>query len=408
MLIRHIKLKGLLSFGPDTQALDLGPLNVLIGPNGSGKSNLIEAIGLLQAAPRDLTAPIREEGGVRAWIWQGEAASGAFYFNDSFFGDGFWVENKASSPRIEVVLEYSKGSQVLRYHLGFAERGQRFELTEERIESEQPDSGHHKPYIYFHTRGGRAVLTDKNARQHELRPEEIDPGQSILAQRKDPDHYPALTYLGEVFGRIRLYREWSFGRNTAPRRPQPADLPNNFLSEDGKNLGLVLNRLQREPQAKGRILEALRRLYAEVTDFAVIIEGGTVQVFLQEGPIMVPATRLSDGTLRYLCLLAILCHPAPPPLVCIEEPELGLHPDILPALGDLLHEASERCQLVVTTHSDVLVDALTDTPDTVVVCEKYGGQTHMRRLDKADLAAWLERYSLGELWRKGELGGNRW
>lgn len=109
-----------------------------------------------------------------------------------------------------------------------------------------------------------------------------------------------------------------------------------------------------------------------------------------------------------MCLLAVLCHPTPPPLVCIEEPELGLHPDILPTLSDLLREASGRCQLVVTTHSDVLVDALTDTPDAVVVCEKHGGQTEMRRLDKADLAAWLERYSLGELWRKGELGGNRW
>jgi len=129
---------------------------------------------------------------------------------------------------------------------------------------------------------GRAVLNYKDTTQRQLRLEEIDPEQSILAQRKDPDHHPELTYLGEVFGRIRLYREWSFGRHTPPRRPQPADLPNDFLGEDGRNLGLVLNRLKRESQAKARILEALRRLYADLTDFDVIIEGGTVQVFLQE------------------------------------------------------------------------------------------------------------------------------
>ncbi len=87
---------------------------------------------------------------------------------------------------------------------------------------------------------------------------------------------------------------------------------------------------------------------------------------------------------------------------------MGLHPDILPSLSDLLREASERCQLVITTHSDVLVDALTDTPDAVVVCEKHAGKTEMRRLDKTHLDAWLERYSLWDLWRKGELGGNRW
>jgi predicted ATPase len=388
MLIRNIKLHNLLSFGPDAATLEMGPLNVLIGPNGSGKSNLIEAIGLLQAAPRDLTAPIREGGGIGDWIWRGDP--------------------KASSAQIEVVVENPKGPQALRYRLGFAERGQRFELTEEQIENVLPDQGHDKPYFYFERRGGRSVLNYRDETQRQLRPEEVDPEQSILSQRKDPDHYPELTYLGEVFGRMRLYREWTFGRYTPPRLPQKADLPNDFLGEDGKNLGLVLNRLKREPKVKARILEALRKLYEGVSDFDIIIEGGTVQVFFQEGHITVPATRLSDGTLRYLCLLAILCDPKPPPLVCIEEPELGLHPDILPTLADLLRDASERCQLVVTTHSDVLVDALTDTAESVVVCEKHRGQTSMRRLDKADLSDWLERYSLGELWRKGELGGNRW
>ena len=392
MLIRNIKLHNLLSFGPHTPALEMGPLNVLIGPNGSGKSNLIEAIGLLQAVPRDLTAPIREGGGIGDWIWRGEAKS----------------ISKAGSAQIEVVAENPKGSQPLRYRLGFAERGQRFELAEEQIENESAVRGHDRPYLYFERRGGHTVLNYRDKTRRELRPEEVDAEQSILAQRKDPDHYPELTYLGEVFARMRLYREWSFGRYTPPRLPQKADLPNDFLGEDGKNLGLVLNRLKREPTAKARILEALRKLYEGIADFDISIEGGTVQVFFQEGDITVPATRLSDGTLRYLCLLAILCHPKPPPLVCIEEPELGLHPDILPTLSDLLREASERCQLVVTTHSDVLVDMLTDTPESVVVCEKHRGQTSMRRLNKTDLSDWLERYSLGELWRKGELGGNRW
>lgn len=388
MLIKTIKLHNLLSFGPDTPELEMRPLNVLIGPNGSGKSNFIEAIGLLQAAPRDLAAPIREGGGIGDWIWRGEP--------------------KSTSAKVEVVVENRKGSQALRYRLGFAERGQRFELTEEQIENKSSIRNHDKPYIYFERRGAHTVLNYRDEKQRQLRPEEVDAEQSILAQRKDPDHYPELTYLGEAFARMRLYREWTFGRYTPPRLPQKADLPNDFLGEDGKNMGLVLNRLKRETKAKAQILEALRQLYEGVSDFDTIIEGGTVQVFFQEGDISVPATRLSDGTLRYLSLLAILCHPQPPPLVCIEEPELGLHPDILSTVADLLREASERCQLVVTTHSNVLVDALTDEPESVVVCEKHNGGTEMRRLDKADLSDWLEGYRLGELWSKGELGGNRW
>ena len=186
------------------------------------------------------------------------------------------------------------------------------------------------------------------------------------------------------------------------------NLVDDFLAEDTSNLGLVLNRLRRTPAVKKRLLEAARKLYEGLTDFDVIVEGGTIQVFLEENGITVPTARLSDGTLRYLCLLAILCHDDPPPLVCIEEPELGLHPDIMPTLAALLREASTRCQLIVTTHSDVLVDALTEEPESVVVCEKHEGQTQLRRLNKDDLAQWLARYSLGELWMKGELGGSRW
>jgi predicted ATPase len=193
------------------------------------------------------------------------------------------------------------------------------------------------------------------------------------------------------------------------REPQKADMRNDVLEEDFSNKGLFLSRIgSLFPAAKKAILSGLKDLYEGVTDFNVHTEGGTVQVFFTEGDFVVPATRLSDGTLRYLCLLAILCDPEPPPLICIEEPELGLHPDILPKVADLLKAASERTQLIVTTHSDILVDAMTDCPDNVVVCEKHEGRTEMNRLSAKELAVWLEKYRLGQLWIDGQLGGKRW
>ena len=387
-LIHRLRLSNLLSFGPDAEEVELRPLNVLIGPNGSGKSNLIEAISLFKAAPQDLVEPIREGGGIGAWIWKGEAAS--------------------QTARIEAIIENPKGNQDLRYALTFAQAGQRFELSDERIENEQAYPDQENPYFYFGYRSGQPYLNLKEIGQRQLLREDVNPEQSILSQRRDPDSYPEITYLGDALRKIRLYREWSFGRSTPPRLPQPADLPNDFLAEDGRNLGLVLNLLRTKPGVKKKLLEALRELNEAIDDFDTLIQGGTVQLFMQEGNISIPATRLSDGTLRYLCLLAIVCHPNPPPLVCIEEPELGLHPDILPPLAKLLLEASERCQLIVTTHSEVLVDALTDSPESILVCEKPKDRTEMRRLERKDLAAWLERYRLGELWRSGELGGNRW
>ena len=123
---------------------------------------------------------------------------------------------------------------------------------------------------------------------------------------------------------------------------------------------------------------------------------------------MIPASRLSDGTLRFLCLLAILCDSDPPPLICIEEPELGLHPDMLPRIADLLVAASERTQLVVTTHSDILVDAMTDHPECVVVFEKHESCTQATRLNGDELSEWLKEYRLGQLWTRGQIGGMRW
>ena len=388
MLIKTIRLRNLLSFGPDTPELEMRPLNVLIGPNGSGKSNFIEAVGLLQAAPWNLAAAIREGGGIGDWIWRGEP--------------------KASTARIEVRVENPKNQEGLHYRLVLGEKGQRFDVTDELIENAKPFPGHENPYIYFAYRNGVPYLNVKDSGERGMQRGDIDAEQSILSQYKDKYHYPELTYLAEVLESIRFYREWTSGRYAPPRLSQQPSLPNDFLSEDGTNLALLLNRFGFEPRLKSRIRKELRKLYEGVSDFGANIESGTVQLFLQEGNISMKANRLSDGTLRYLSLLAILCHPQPPPLVCIEEPELGLHPDILPTLADLLREASERCQLVVTTHSDVLVDALTDTPESVVVCEKHNGGTEMRRLDKADLSDWLEDYSLGQLWSKGELGGNRW
>lgn len=108
-------------------------------------------------------------------------------------------------------------------------------------------------------------------------------------------------------------------------------------------------------------------------------------------------------------MLTILLNKKVPPLVCIDEPELGLHPDAVRSVARALVEASQKTQLIITTHSDALVDELSDQPEAVVVCEYDAGSgTRFERLTKKRLEGWLDRYSLGEIWRKGEIGGNRW
>ncbi len=385
-LVREISLRNILSFGPELLTVGLGKLNILIGPNGSGKSNLIEALGLLRYTPSDLRAFIRERGGVAEWVWKGTPKETGY------------IDAVISSPF----------RQPLRHVLAFHSEKQGFRLDDERIQNEHPDPGEEDPYFYYQYCHGRPIVNTAGEQRH-LRRETVESDQSIIAQRRDPEGYPELSYLGDTYEKIRIYREWTFGRSGVFREPQKADMRNDRLEDNFSNLGLFLNRLRKKPKAKNAILEGLRDLYEEFCDFDVSIEGGTVQVFFTEGDFTIPATRLSDGTLRYLCLLAILCDPEPPPLVCIEEPELGLHPDILPKVADKLISASDRMQLIVTTHSDILVDAMSERPETIIVCEKHSGQTTMRHpLDQQNLSIWLEKYRLGELWTRGELGGTRW
>lgn len=390
MLIKQLQVTNLLSYGPDAEPVKLGPLNVLIGPNGSGKSNFLEALSLLQAAPDQITHPIRDGGGIRDWLHK---SNSSIHLKDA---------------RIEALIVNSRNAKDIRYGLAFHETGGRFEISDEFLENETSDPGKDQPYFFYRWNNGRPVLNTTALGERKLLRESIKPDQSILAQKRDADLYPELTWVADQLRAMRLYREWTFGRYAAPRLPQKTDLPNDKLEQDGSNLGLVINRLRMNVVARKQLIEALRVVYDGIEDVDVRVEGGTAQVFLIETNGIMPATRLSDGTLRYLSILALLCDPTPPPLIVIEEPELGLHPDVLPSLARLLVEASARTQLVVTTHAPALVDALSENPESVLVCERGPQGTRIERLEAEPLAPWLEKFRLGELWTRGEIGGTRW
>src|ERR1041384_4173465 len=150
-VVKSLQLRNILSFGDTSDAVPLGPLNVLIGPNGAGKSNLIEAIGMLRAAPRELSVP---GGGVRDWIWKGA--------------------EKGAAALIEAVVDYPEGKTPLRYKLAFREVDQRLQIVDERIESEENPPKKQKPYFFFGYERGRPYLNIKG-KERALQHEEIRP-----------------------------------------------------------------------------------------------------------------------------------------------------------------------------------------------------------------------------------------
>jgi predicted ATPase len=392
--IVRLEICNVFSFGEEAEPIEMGSLNLLIGANGAGKSNILEAIELLSHTPRDIQAAIREAGGIHDVLSQRTRQEGLV-------------------GSVEAVIRFAHRKEPLRHRLCFAAEDQRFGIVDERIEN--ADAQHRAPPFFFFGQDKRGPIISawyESDQQRRLEPVRMPATRSILSERRDPTRYPELADLAGFYEGLRSYREPLLGRLAAPRAPQATDLPNDRLLADGGNLALLLARIRLDPPRMRAIVDKLKDVYASVNDIETKTEGGTIQVFLQDDGFPLPARRISDGTMRFLCLLVVLTDPEPPPIVLIEEPELGLHPDAIVALADLLRDAAERTQLIVTTHSEALVDKFGDTPEAVLVVDKAepseGGSTYVRRLDREDLKEWLEAFSLGRLWRMGEIGGNRW
>ena len=388
MFLERLKLKKILSF--NEAEIELRQLNVLIGPNAAGKSNLIEVIGLLQATPTSLWNHILRGQTVRQWFWLGDA-----------------VQSPIATIGCIIKL-HGRDGEALGYELRISEDSGGFVVVSEQLASGAADSKN-----YFMRTAGRVTFSISAADLMQGRkksgPTEIPRMESVLALSKSPIDPTPITELGNSFVDMRILRELRTGPDSPIRRGITTTARRDSLMDGGDNLPLVLqNRHVRN--RLDTVVKYLRRFCERFEDVRVDVGEGLARILFKEAGLaeMLSAVRMSDGTLKFLSILAALFDPSPPPLLCIEEPEIGLHPDAMQLIAEALIEASRSVQLIVTTHSEALVSALSSTPESVLVCERdFDNGTQMKRLSKKDLAAWLDRYSLGELWIKGEIGGVR-
>jgi len=387
MLLGQITLKNILSF--KATELELRTLNVLIGPNASGKTNFIDAVSLLHAAQGDLQKTISDGGGVREWIWKGADSD--------------------SAAVLECRLALESAPSLI-YRMEFSAEGPAFFIRRERLEEAPTGSKAKSPRVHFDRNEWQAAIQGTLPPGSNAGIAGVQPGYSFFTGYRNPKDPTPITQVGQEFQKIVIFREFRTGPHEPVRTGVSTAARKDFLEDGGDNLAVVLQEIDFSGH-KARIDEFLRRLSEQIKSVRVRLEGTVARVWVQEEHLRdpTPAVRLSDGTLKFLCLLAILLHPEPPSLICIEEPELGLHPDALKLVAEALVESSDHTQLIVTTHSEALIAALSNRPEAVVVCERNpDGSSRFQRLRKKQLDVWLKRYTLGELWRKGEIGGNRW
>ncbi|MEU4742031.1 AAA family ATPase [Actinosynnema sp. NPDC023658] len=339
-------------------SVSLGRLNVLIGANGAGKSNFVRVFELLgRLVESDLGYFVGLNGGASALL------------NSDPSTARLRVNLEAPPNGYEAVLVPASNDELI------------FGREEIRRLS--------RPYQVVPSRGGRET------RLHELTGLA---GDGVAAGVVD------------LLRGCRVYHFHDTSRNAPVKRLVPT-ADNLALHNDAGNLAAVLLALsdsddKAHQAAYRRIVGVIRQVAPFFRDFVLHPEKNDrlrLRWRQQGSDTVFSADQLSDGTLRFICLATLLLHPRLPSLVVLDEPELGLHPYAVVQLAGLLRQASARSQVLVATQSVTLMNQF-DIDDLIVV-ERVDGASTFTRPDRERLAAWLDEYSLGELWEKNLIGG---
>jgi predicted ATPase len=209
-----------------------------------------------------------------------------------------------------------------------------------------------------------------------------------------------------------LLRQYHF-HDTSDFAPVKAKHPVNDnlrLKPDAANLAPYLRMLKEKHEPEyWRIVETIRLALPFFHDFVhrqdnpEYVELEWIQKGRPDTPFK--AHQLSDGSLRFMCLMTLLLQPVQllPDTLLIDEPELGLHPYAINVLADVFKQVAEDKQLIVSTQSVELINEL--APEDVVVVDQIEGESTFSRLDASELADWLQDYALGELWKRNIFGG---
>jgi predicted ATPase len=360
--------------------LTLRPLSVMIGANGTGKTSMLDVLSLLaKSAQGKLSESISDLTGLSSIL----------------------TLDRAEELRLAISMTVP-GYEPLKYSLKLKPQAVAYAISEERLSQQR--QGHAGPFLHIDSYGPDIKYYEVDQKTL-LRPNwEQKPFETSLSQ------VPKMFQQPEEFRNRLSSSTFYHVLNVDPRSPvrlpqpmQPATLP----GRNGEELVSCLFYLRETERNRFEAIEdTLRAAFPRFDrlDFPPVA-AGTLALAWRDTGFSKPfyMHQLSEGTLRFLWLATLLQSPGLTALTLLDEPEVSLHPELLSLLADMLREASSRTQLVVATHSDRLIRFL-QPKEIVVMDADEDGMSTLKWADDLDLGAWLQDYSLDELWSNGRLG----
>lgn len=407
-MIKTIKLTNFFSFRE--QAIDLEKdTNLLIGINGSGKSNFLKAIRLLRngvvgnqedSAMSDLL--IRSWGGV-----------------DNIYCKSCISQKHKNSIGLEFVLNgeilskfghYDFKDDILYKIIIIKKPGSENYFISEKIQT-NIENGF--IFLEFYNGSGQVQEKVEDEGVHFVKYNDYNPKELALSKISefDSDRYLPLTIIKKAIKEIVVYNYFDTTPDSRLRSAMSATSSDSKLLSNGSNLTQVLNTIKIKHKTNfKRIQELLKDVNERFVGFDFNMLGsGFFELLLDEDGLesSIHVTHISDGTLRYLCLLAILCNPNRGAFICIDEPEVGLHPDMIFNISNAIQEASEDSTMIIATHSENVLNSF--KIENLRVFEKdEGNSSIVKKYTEKDFEGWYQEFSPGNMWRSGDLGGKRW
>ncbi|MCT7994567.1 AAA family ATPase [Laspinema sp. C5] len=392
--------------GPTTVKLNPG-LNILLGINGSGKSNLLKAIQLLYQA-------IIGNGLEYIFLktWGGFPTVANFNANEkdyiklSFEFDKEFINN----------IKNQKGYQFREnpiYELTIYKMASTSYWLAEKLYSISPSSTQ-DDFIFMEMNNAQGVIS-KRREDGKVRLEKYpEQNQEItfkstepaLSQISDPERFYPLFTLKRALESAAVYSNFDTTFSSLIRQPASYSTETTLLP-NGQNLITILNRIKNNNSLDyEKIEEAIKKINPFFKDINFDVIGSKLYLVLREKNLTrsVSIEQISDGTLQYLLLLSILFNPERGNLVCLDEPETNLHPDMINTVAEALKQASKETQIILTTHSPLLLN-LFELEDVLVFEKNQGNETVVNYSfpDEVD-----EDFLVGQAWLQGLIGGKRW